>query len=38
MPGREFSELLDSMYRQKIHQGSNVRVLPIDYNSLLMED
>lgn len=38
MAGIEFSKLLDSMYRQKIHQGLNVRVLPIDYNTLLMEE
>lgn len=31
-------ELIDSMYWQKVHQRSNMRVLPIDYNSLLMEE
>ena len=34
----EVSRLLDSMCWQKVHQGDAVRVAPIDYNALMLDE
>ena len=38
MEVREVSRLLDSMCWQKVHQGDAVRVTPIDYNALMLDE
>ena len=38
MGGGEVSRLLDSMCWQKVHQGDAVRVAPIDYNALMLDE
>ena len=38
MEVREVSRLLDSMCWQKVHQGDAVRVAPIDYNALMLDE
>ena len=35
---REVSQLLDSMCWQKVHQGDAVRIAPIDYNALMLDE
>ncbi|RGI07715.1 hypothetical protein DXD06_16580 [Roseburia sp. TF10-5] len=35
---REISQLLDSMCWQKVHQGDAVRIAPIDYNALMLDE
>lgn len=38
MGGGEVFRLLDSMCWQKVHQGDAVRVAPIDYNALMLDE
>lgn len=35
---REIFQLLDSMCWQKVHQGDAVRIAPIDYNALMLDE